>query len=153
MKTNTEISISFWFSLFYSIPSLSPYRMTDWKTDGVTEKQIHSLCVGWRNLPTLRVGWRKYRNLCLFLINTLLLYPSLSPYAQTHRQRNDNTRFAWAGGTCPRFAWAGRILKFFLGFQIPPIFCKCISTSKRILNFFLGFQIPPIFCINHLVHT
>jgi hypothetical protein len=21
----------------------------------------------------------------------------------------DNTRFAWAGGTCPRFAWAGRI--------------------------------------------
>ncbi len=44
---------------------------------------LHSLRVGWRNLPTLRVGWRKYRNLFLFLINTLLLYPSLSPYVQT----------------------------------------------------------------------
>ncbi len=43
----------------------------------------HLLRVGWRNLPTLRVGWRKYRNLFLFLINTLLLYPSLSPYTQT----------------------------------------------------------------------
>ena len=98
-KTNTEISFSFLLSLFYSIPSLSPYRLTD---------------------------------------------------SLTHSRRNDNTRFAWAGGTCPRFAWAGRILNFFLGFQIPPIFCKCISTSKRILNFFLGFQIPPIFCISHL---
>ena len=27
---------------------------------------------------------------------------------QTHRQtEKQNTRFAWAGGTCPRFAWAG----------------------------------------------
>ena len=43
-KTNTEISFSFWLSLFYSIPSLSPHGLTD-------------------------------------------------------RQRNDNTRFAWAGGT------------------------------------------------------
>ena len=65
----------------------------------------------------------------LFLINTLLLYPSLSPYSQTerqklvrftlfystlltftdgqnYRQRNKYTRLAWAGGTCPRFAWA-----------------------------------------------
>ncbi len=25
----------------------------------------------------------------------------------TDRQRNKYTRFAWAGGTCPRFAWAG----------------------------------------------
>ncbi len=25
---------------------------------------------------------------------------------QTDRETN-NTRFAWAGGTCPRFAWAG----------------------------------------------
>ncbi len=66
--------------LFY--PSLSPHS----QTDGVTEKQIHSLPVGWRNLPTLRVGWRKYGNLFLFLINTLLLYPSLSPYTQTDRQ-------------------------------------------------------------------
>ena len=29
-KTNTEISFSFWLSLFYSIPSLSPHRMTFW---------------------------------------------------------------------------------------------------------------------------
>ncbi len=35
--------------------------------------------MGWRNLPTLRVGWRKYRNLFLFLINTLLLYPLSLP--------------------------------------------------------------------------
>ncbi len=35
--------------------------------------------MGWRNLPTLRVGWRKYRNLFLFLINTLLLYPLSYP--------------------------------------------------------------------------
>jgi hypothetical protein len=37
--------------------------------------------------------------------------------------------------------------KFFLGFQIPPIFCinhLVVAPSKRILNFFLGFQIPPI---------
>ena len=47
--------------------------------------------MGWRNLPTLRVGWRKYRNLFLFLINTLLLYPSLSPYRQTDRQTDGQT--------------------------------------------------------------
>ena len=40
------------------------------------------------------------------MINTLLLYPSLNPHRWTDGQRND-TRFAWAGGTCPRFAWAG----------------------------------------------
>ena len=34
-----------------------------------------------------------------------LFYSTL--LALTHRRRNDNTRFAWAGGTCPRFAWAG----------------------------------------------
>jgi len=40
-----------------------------------------------------------------------------------------------------------RILKIFLGFQIPPIFCinhLVVAPTKRILNFFLGFQIPPI---------
>ena len=47
--------------------------------------------------------------------NTLLLY-SLSPHRLTDWQRNDITRFAWAGGTCPRFAWA----------EVP-----CISTLKK----------------------
>jgi hypothetical protein len=42
---------------------------------GLLYAPIHSLCMGWGNLPTLRVGWRKYRNLFLFLINTFLLYP------------------------------------------------------------------------------
>ncbi len=40
-------------------------------------------------------------------INNLLLYPSLSPYRQTDRQTDGDTCFAWAGGTCPRFTWAG----------------------------------------------
>jgi hypothetical protein len=47
-----------------------------------------------------------------------------------------------------------RILVFFLGFQIPPIFCITqpvpLHPSRRILVFFLGFQIPPIFCISQL---
>ena len=30
-KTNTEISFSFRLSLFYSIPFLSPHRLTDWQ--------------------------------------------------------------------------------------------------------------------------
>ncbi len=111
----------------------------------VTEK--HSLRVGWRNLPTLRVGWRNIFSSCavvsvfgsggtlasrgleepahasrgLFLINTFLLYTSLSPYSQTDgrtdgqtdRQRNEYTCFAWAGGTYPRFAWAGGTLSVF----------------------------------------
>ncbi len=41
-------------------PSLSPYRMTDERT----EKRIHSLRVGWRNLPTLCVGWRNLFSSC-----------------------------------------------------------------------------------------
>ena len=46
-----------------------------------------------------------YRNLFLFLINTLLLYIPLlaltdrQTYIQTDRQRNEYTCFAWAGGT------------------------------------------------------
>ncbi len=84
-------------------PSLSPYTQTDRQTDGGMNTLasrgleepahasrglflIHSLRAGWRNLPTLCVGWRKYRNLFLFLINTLLLCPSLSPYTHTDRQ-------------------------------------------------------------------
>jgi hypothetical protein len=47
--------------------------------------------VGWRNLPTIRVGWRKYRNLFLFRIHTLLLYPSLSPHRQTDRRTDRET--------------------------------------------------------------
>ena len=46
-KTNTEISFSFWLILFYSIPLLA---LTDRQTDWQTEKRIHSLRVGWRNL-------------------------------------------------------------------------------------------------------
>ena len=45
-KTNTEISFSFWWTLFYSIPLLA---LTDGQTDRRTEERIHSLCVGWRN--------------------------------------------------------------------------------------------------------
>ena len=33
IKTNTEISFSFWLSLFYSIPALSPHRLPDSLTD------------------------------------------------------------------------------------------------------------------------
>jgi hypothetical protein len=55
MKTNTEISFSFWLTLFYSIPLLAfTHRQNDW----LMEERIHSLRVGWRNLPTLCVGWR-----------------------------------------------------------------------------------------------
>ena len=65
-----------------------------------------------------------------------------------------NTRFAWAGGTCPRFAWAGRIFSpviLILGFQVPPIsFISQVTRSKRILKKILGFHIPPIFFISHL---
>ncbi len=43
-KTNTEISFSFWLTLFYSISLSQPLQ-----TDGRTEEQIHSLRVGWRN--------------------------------------------------------------------------------------------------------
>ena len=33
------------------------------------------------------------------------------------------------------------------------IFCMCISTLKKNPNFFLGFQIPPIFCISQLARA
>ncbi len=36
MKTNTEISFSFWLTLFYSIPSFSPYTQTDRQSNEFT---------------------------------------------------------------------------------------------------------------------
>ena len=43
------------------------------------------------------------------LVRFTLFYSTLLALtdSQTDSQRNDNTRFAWAGGTCPRFACAG----------------------------------------------
>jgi hypothetical protein len=46
-KTNTEISFSFWLTLFYSIPLVA---LTHGYKDGQTEERIHLLRVGWRNL-------------------------------------------------------------------------------------------------------
>ena len=49
-------------TLFYSTLLALTHRQMDGRmdgrTDGRTEKQIHLLRVGWRNLPTLRMGWR-----------------------------------------------------------------------------------------------
>ncbi len=92
-------------------PSLSPYFQTDGRTDrrtdGLTDRETNTLAL--RGLEEPAHALRG-----LFPINTLLLYPSLSPYSQTDgqtdrrtdRQRNEYTCFAWAEGTCPRFAWA-----------------------------------------------
>ncbi len=120
-KTNTEISFSFWLTLFYSIPRLA---LTERQTDGRTDRQRNEfilvvLAAPWRvppgTLTSRGLEEPAHASRGLFLINTLLLYPSLSPYSQTDdwmdgrtdRQRNKYTCFAWAGGTCPRFAWAG----------------------------------------------
>ncbi len=46
------------FTLFYS--TLDPYGWTERQI----EEQIHSLCVGWRNLLTLCVGWRNLFSSC-----------------------------------------------------------------------------------------
>ena len=51
------------------------------------------------------------------LVPLTLFYSTL--LALTHRQtdrltdgrRNEYTRFAWAGGTCPRFAWAQKLIQ------------------------------------------
>ncbi len=42
------------------------------------------------------------------LVRFTLFYSTLLTLTdrQTDRQRNEYTRFTWAGGTCPRFAWA-----------------------------------------------
>ncbi len=47
-------------------------------------------------------------------VNTPLLYPSLDPYRQNDRQRNKYTCFAWAGGTCPCFAWDRNLFLFLI---------------------------------------
>jgi hypothetical protein len=62
-----------------------------------------------------------YRNLFLFLINTLLLYPSLSPYARTDRltDRESNT-LASRGLEEPAHALRGLEELFF---QL----CCCVS--------------------------
>jgi hypothetical protein len=39
----------------------------------------------------------------------LLKPTAVSPKKSVSLRGAPNTRFAWAGGTCPRFAWAGRI--------------------------------------------
>ena len=65
----------------------------------------------------LRVGWRKYRNLFLFLINTLLLYPSLSPHRLTDRGTNT---LASRGLEEPAHASRGLVEPFF---QL----CCCVS--------------------------
>ncbi len=82
----------------------------------------------------------------LFLIYTLLLYSSLSPYSQTDgrtdgrtdRQRNKYTCFAWAGGTfspvvllCQFSVLAGNrfwfyILLMYLGYRTIQLWC-CVS--------------------------
>ncbi len=53
-------------TLFYStVLALSGKPLlTDRRTDRQTEEQIHLLCVGWRNLPTLRVGLRNLFSSC-----------------------------------------------------------------------------------------
>ncbi len=56
------------------------------------------------------------------------------------------TRFAWAGGTCPRFAWAGRIFS--------PVILLCqflVLAGNRfwfyiLLFMYLGYRIVPYIC-------
>ncbi len=56
------------------------------------------------------------------------------------------TRFAWAGGTCPRFAWAGRIFS--------PVILLCqflVLAGNRfwfyiLLFMYLGYRIVPYSC-------
>ncbi len=42
------------------------------------------------------------------------------PYKNGYIVGTYNTRFAWAGGTCPRFAWAG-------GTYFPVVLVCCVS--------------------------
>ena len=42
-KTNTEISFSFWLTLFYFIPHLA---LTHRQNDGLTEERINPMCAG-----------------------------------------------------------------------------------------------------------
>ena len=91
MKPNTEISFSFRLTLFYSIPLLA---LTDRLTDGLTEERMYQVDLK-RKLIQKSLSLSDYHS---FTLSTLL--------ALTDSQRNNITRFAWAGGTCPRFAWA-----------------------------------------------
>ena len=47
--------------LFYSTLLTLTHGQKDGRTEGGTK---HSLCVGWRNLPTLRLGWRNLFSSC-----------------------------------------------------------------------------------------
>jgi hypothetical protein len=102
---------------FTPYPSLGPYSQTEW----LTEKRIHSLHVGLRNIfPVVMLcqffccGGNSFRwylptipvvPLCLFCCCggkiTLLLYIPLLALTdrQNHGQRDKFTRFPWAGGT------------------------------------------------------
>ena len=48
---------------------------------------------------------------------------------RTDRQRNKYTCFAWAGGTCPRFAWAGET--FFPVVLLCQFLVLAITTGKK----------------------
>ncbi len=46
---------------------LNRYRRRTTMTTTMTDDRrhiLHSLCAGWRNLPTLRVGWRNLFSSC-----------------------------------------------------------------------------------------
>ncbi len=99
MHAERKITVRSHKHSFTPYPSLSPYRRIDWWT----EKWIHLLRVGWRNIfPVVLLcqffccGGNSFRwylptipvlPLCLFLLrqekHSFSLYPSLSPYWQT----------------------------------------------------------------------
>ncbi len=69
------------------------------------------------------------------LVLLTLFYSTL--LALTHRQkdgwRNEYTRFAWAGGTCPHFAWAGGLF-----FQLCCCVVSVISSGRKCGNSLSG---------------
>ena len=145
-KTNTEISFSFWLTLFYSIPLLA---LTDRQTDGVTEERYTRFVWAGGTCPCFAwAGGTFSSNTEISFSFWLTLFysiPSLSPYGLTDWQRNDFTRFAWAGGTCPRFAWAG-------GFFSPVVLlCQIlVLVGNRfwfyILLMYLGYPAIQLWC-------
>ena len=76
----------------------------------------------------------------------LTLFYSILLLALTDRQTDRDARFAWAGGTCPRFAWAGRIFS--------PVILLCqflVLAGNRfwfyiLLFMYLGYRIVPYSC-------
>ncbi len=67
-KANLVLLTLFYFTLLAL--SGKPLQTDRW-TDRQTEERIHLLCVGWRNLPTLHVGWSNLFSvvlLCQFLV-------------------------------------------------------------------------------------